>query len=192
MKKGKKSKKDHSKMEKYKENFNGTVQTKTQQEEDTDFEEYVRQCTRTKLYSLAENSQNSIRDSAGIQSGKVKRTRSSKGEYVGRKRWGWSDKPYQRSTKFGEPPSVKMDPKACPKPNWNDNMLPPKVYTETMHSDEEYEGIDDHKQADDDIEEVGVVPLDGHDPLIYSTKVGVPPYSFLDHDTAYNKKHPPP
>lgn len=191
MKKSKKSNKDKNKMEKFKEDFNGTIQTKPPKEEETDFEDYVRQCTKTKLYSLADNTQNSLRDSAGVQSGKVKRTRSSRSDYFGKKRWGWNDQQYQRSTRFGEPPSVKLESQACPKPNWNDNMLPPKVYTETMHSDEEYEGIDDHKQADD-IQEVGVVPLDGHDPLIYSTKVGVPPYSFLDHDTPYNKKYPPP
>lgn len=39
---------------------------------------------------------------------------------------------------------------------------------------------------------MAVEPLDGDDPLIYSKKISVSPYSFVDHTQEYNEESPPP
>jgi hypothetical protein len=49
-----------------------------------------------------------------------------------------------------------------------------------------------NKREDDNIVEIGIVPIDGDDYPTYSNEEGVSPYSFLDENTPYNKKSPPP
>ncbi len=39
---------------------------------------------------------------------------------------------------------------------------------------------------------MAVEPLDGDDPLVYSLKVPVSPYSFVDDGSDYNEESPPP
>lgn len=105
--------------------------------------------------------------------------------------WGWIDKAYMKNTKYGAPPNVKMTVAPFPKVNIESNFLPPKIVTDTIMSEEEDKEVENVLNQHN-YEEIGVVPLDGEDPTIYSTEVGVAPYSFLDENTKYNKKAPPP
>lgn len=71
----------------------------------------------------------------------------------------------------------------------------PRVHINTQITEEGAKKAEDMPQYEvskEEIKEVGVVPLDGNDPLIYSTEVAVSPYSFLGDDAKYNKKAPPP
>jgi len=69
-----------------------------------------------------------------------------------------------------------------------------------MQTEEDAEDKDDRRASNpkddntvsEEIKEVGVVPLDGNDPLIYSKQVSTSPYSFLDEDAKYNENSPPP
>jgi hypothetical protein len=79
-----------------------------------------------------------------------------------------------------KPKSIGVDLSAHPRANTDG------VFTERS------EKVGDIAQEGGNIVEVGIVPLDGNDPLIYSKKVAVSPYSFLDDNTPYNKKAPPP
>ena len=107
--------------------------------------------------------------------------------------WGWSDKWYQRSTRFGFPPNVKMFISPWPKPALIENMLPPKMLTDGNEVDDYEEEERLIKVEDEEVEEIAITPIDGDDPLIYSNEVGVPPLSFLDeYSHKYTNKAPPP
>lgn len=68
-----------------------------------------------------------------------------------------------------------------------------KVVETDVYDDEEGEEAKGHNRKPvKEVEEVGTKPIDGKDPLIYSNKVAIPPYSFMDHGYTYNKKAPPP
>lgn len=103
--------------------------------------------------------------------------------------WNWAE---CMSKRLGAPSMVKLDAPGYPMLGCTDgDIMPPKLYTETLASDEEGDLIA-KATANNDFDQVGVSPLDGNDPYIYSTEVGVPPYSFLDDQTEYTKKSPPP
>src|SRR6185436_5172302 len=91
--------------------------------------------------------------------------------------WRWNHKSYKRNEKFGAPPLLKMEYSSYPKPVGGDlEISPRKLYTDTLASDEEGDIIKISKRKDDYVE-VGITPLDGDDPYIYSTEVGVTPFS---------------
>jgi len=106
-----------------------------------------------------------------------------------RSHWGWIDQEYKTSTRFGYPPRVKMNTQKFPQLN-NTNTVAPKA---TIDSDVSAGDIDGEEiKVEDNNPEVGVTPLDGNDPYIYSFKVGAAPYSFMEESFGFDKKMPPP
>lgn len=193
-KKGKKSKRHHNGSFKVPEITVGVREST--KDENTNFEDFLKDITNSRLVPVSTTSDKwrFINDQNEYRSGsRVAKSNSvvSKNK-MGKLSWGWKDRQYQKSSKFGAPLGATMGISPCPKPLKLDNMLPPKINTETINSEEEEDRIEDMKREDDSSEVVGVVPLDGTDPYIYSREEGVPPFSFLDHNYPYSDKHPPP
>lgn len=139
----------------------------------------------TKTNDLSDDSHN---DRSIKSKNKRKGTASSRS-----KCWGWTGDSFRNSTKAGAVPNVRMYKSIKPKSIGVDLSILPKAYTEAGFTERsERASINDVVQEGGNIVEVGIVPLDGNDPLIYSKKVAVSPYSFLDDNTPYNKKAPPP
>ena len=112
-----------------------------------------------------------------------------------RKNWGWSNNGFKRSTKAGAVPNVKLFNHFLPKVIANDIEPPLSEYTKTIQTEENIDDKRNEEQAvhvetstvQDDYSEIGVAPLDGDEPQVYSEEIAIPPFSFYDPGLKYNK-----